>query len=623
MQKDLTSKISLKEHFNNIKKILKVLHELDKYYFIVAIIFTTLHISISYISLILSAYILNSIEIGRNFKETFIMVFYIIIGTLILKIIENLIWNNLEVRKEKMYNFYSCMVQTKMLSMDFSRIDSPELKTLQDRIHRDSNWGAGLYSVLWQVEKAMNLTADIIGAVVVGFPVIINIFQVKEYKIFVMFIVILFFTLVKVKLNVYFKKKIDCFMFDEIKEEDREEVSTFSWSFAGGEGFTYDNGKDVRIYNAYDLFKRWTIEPMKSKKYRDSLKDVTIGEVGTAVTDDMLSTIIEAFSYISVVILALSGEISVGNVLKFINCLTRFMKCICLSLVCLVPSFAMEARKQMSTLEFLELEDEMYKGKLPLEKRSDNQYQIEFKNVSFKYPGTENYALKNFSLKLKIGEKLAIVGMNGSGKTTMIKLLCRLYDPTEGEILLNGVNIQKFKQDEYSKLFSVVFQDYVLFPYRLAENVAIDINYDAEKVKDCLIKADFGERLVELENNIETYITKGYDDSGVEFSGGEQQKIAIARAIYKEAPFILLDEPTAALDPLSEYEIYSNFDKIIGNKTAIYISHRLSACRFCKKIAVFHEGALVQLGSHDELVKEKDGKYFEMWNAQAKYYQIV
>ena len=262
----------------------------------------------------------------------------------------------------------------------------------------------------------------------------------------------------------------------------------------------------------------------------------------------------------------------------------------------------------------------MYKVKLPVEKRSDNMYQIEFKNVSFKYPGTESYALKNFSLTLKIGEKLAIVGMNGSGKTTMIKLLCRLYDPDEGEILLNGVDIRKFRQDEYSRLFSVVFQDYQLFSFMLAENVAVSESFDSDRVVSCLKQAGFDERLKGLKDGIESYLYKDFEDNGIEISGGEPQKIAIARAVYKDAPFILMDEPTAALDPISEYEIYSGFDRMVGDKTAIYISHRLSSCRFCEKIAVFHEGELIQTGTHDELLQDKSGKYFEMWNAQAKYY---
>ena len=175
----------------------------------------------------------------------------------------------------------------------------------------------------------------------------------------------------------------------------------------------------------------------------------------------------------------------------------------------------------------------MYQGSLTVEKRDDNEYYVEFRNVSFKYPNTEAYVLKNVNLKFKIGEKLAIVGMNGSGKTTFIKLLCRLYDPTEGEILLNGVNIQKYDYDEYMSVFSVVFQDFSLFSFKIGEVVASSKTFDENKVRECLVKANFGDRLHEMPEGIHTYLYKGYDQSGIEISGGEAQKIALARALIK------------------------------------------------------------------------------------------
>ena len=391
------------------------------------------------------------------------------------------------------------------------------------------------------------------------------------------------------------------------------------WYFA--EDFPYQNGKDIRIYDGTELVKAWTSDVLKRKVVRDNaLKYGSLGEGGYAFCRNMLRGAVEGAAYLIVGILAIAGAMSIGSVVRLAGCLRNFMYGF-VELICSLDDLGMRAHQQVSTFEFFELEDEMYKGRLPMEKRSDNQYQIEFRDVSFKYPGSQVYALKNFSMKLKIGEKLAIVGMNGSGKTTMIKLLCRLYDPDEGEILLNGVNIKKFKQEEYSTLFSVVFQDYNLFPFKLGQNVALDTHYDVEKVEKCLRDAGFGDRLQEMPEGLDTYLYTDYDDSGVQISGGEAQKIALARAIYKDSPFILLDEPTAALDPLSEYEIYTHFDQIVGSKTAIYISHRLSSCRFCGKIAVFHEGRLVQLGSHKELVADTEGKYYEMWNAQAQYYR--
>ncbi len=202
----------------------------------------------------------------------------------------------------------------------------------------------------------------------------------------------------------------------------------------------------------------------------------------------------------------------------------------------------------------------------------------------------------------------------------MIKLLCRLYDPTEGEIRLNGVDVRKFDYREYMELFSVVFQDFSTFDFSVAENVAVSSEYDDDQVRDCLERAGFGERLEMLEQGISTYVGEQYDD-GVKLSGGEKQKIAIARALYRDSPFILLDEPTAALDPVAEFEIYSAFNQMVGTKTAVYISHRLSSCRFCEDIVVFDGGEIVQRGSHEKLMEKEDGLYHQMWTAQAQYYR--
>ncbi|MBO5078386.1 MAG: ABC transporter ATP-binding protein [Oscillospiraceae bacterium] len=223
-------------------------------------------------------------------------------------------------------------------------------------------------------------------------------------------------------------------------------------------------------------------------------------------------------------------------------------------------------------------------------------------------------------MKFKVGKRLAIVVENGSGKTTYIKLLCRLYDPQEGQILLNGIDIRKYRYDDYMNIFSVVFQDFQLICQPLGANVAGGMEYDRARVHKALIDAGFGDRLATMEKGLDTMLYKDLSEDGVDVSGGEAQKIAIARALYKDAPFIILDEPTAALDPIAEAEIYSKFNDIAGDKTAIYISHRLSSCKFCDEIAVFHEGAVIQHGTHAELVADVSGKYHELWNAQAQYY---
>lgn len=203
----------------------------------------------------------------------------------------------------------------------------------------------------------------------------------------------------------------------------------------------------------------------------------------------------------------------------------------------------------------------------------------------------------------------------------MIKLLCGFYQPQEGYITLNGIKIEDYKRDAYLELFSVVFQDFKVFAFPIGENVAASVYYDEMRVWDALKTAGLNEKAESLPNKLEQYLYKNVDVEGMDISGGEEQKLAIARAFYKDAPFIIFDEPTAALDPIAESEIYTKFNQIVGKKAAIFISHRLSSCRFCERIFVFDEGKIVQRGTHDDLLKDSNGKYYELWNAQAQYYQ--
>ena len=250
---------------------------------------------------------------------------------------------------------------------------------------------------------------------------------------------------------------------------------------------------------------------------------------------------------------------------------------------------------------------------------ADAGYEIEFRNVSFRYPGAAEYALKNVSFRFRAGETLAVVGRNGSGKTTFIKLLCRLYQPTEGEIFLNGTDIRTFDEREYRALFGVVFQDFSLPALPLGQNVAAAAEYDRERAEDCLVRAGFGERLSGMRDGTETYLSGEFSPDGTALSGGEAQKLALARALYRDAPFLVLDEPTAALDPVSEYELYRDFSRAVGAQGALLISHRLTSCRFCDRIAVFSDGGIVSVGTHDALVSVP-GEYRTLWEAQAQYY---
>ena len=330
------------------------------------------------------------------------------------------------------------------------------------------------------------------------------------------------------------------------------------------------------------------------------------------------SAIFTGCVYIFACLKAWGGAFGIGSVTQYVGAATALAGNVAMFLET-VNFISANAPFMEDTFRLLDTPNAMYQGSLTTEKRSDRQYHVEFRDVSFRYPGTENWALRHVNMKFKVGSRLAIVGENGSGKTTFIKLLCRLYDPQEGQILLNGIDIRKYNYRDYMEIFSVVFQDFQLLPQSLGANVAGSGSYDRERVKKALVDAGFEERMSAMPQGLDTQLYKDFAENGVEVSGGEAQKIAIARALYKDAPFIILDEPTAALDPMAEAEIYGKFNDIVTDKTAIYISHRLSSCKFCDEIAVFDRGQVVQQGTHDGLV-EAEGKYRELWNAQAQYY---
>ncbi|MCI7500039.1 MAG: ABC transporter ATP-binding protein/permease [Oscillospiraceae bacterium] len=268
---------------------------------------------------------------------------------------------------------------------------------------------------------------------------------------------------------------------------------------------------------------------------------------------------------------------------------------------------------------FMDIPCDSGKDTIPVPKA--DKYVFTFENVSFKYKGQEKYALKNLNITIAAGEKLAVVGLNGAGKSTFIKLLLRLYDVTEGRILMNGTDISRFDRAEYYRLFSPAFQDVTVFAFPMAENVSMSPpnETDREKAEKCVREAGLGDKMDKLEKGIDTELLKVLYDDGVDLSGGEKQKLALARALYKGSDIIVLDEPTAALDALAEYRLYKSFNGLVGNRTAVYISHRLSSTRFCDKVAMFKDGEMTETGTHEELMA-KNGDYAEMFRVQAQYY---
>lgn len=340
----------------------------------------------------------------------------------------------------------------------------------------------------------------------------------------------------------------------------------------------------------------------------------------SAITDGknaLLSLLSNFAAYLVIGARALYGVLPIGDVLLYAGSVTRAMSDLQTFLA--TGSEFDYINSYLSTYEdFIAQPSMAYDGTLPIEKRNDGQYEFAFHDVSFSYPGTNIPVLEHVTLSFAVGEKTALVGRNGAGKTTLIKLLCRLYEPTSGYITLNGIDIRKYSYKEYTQAFSVVFQDFHLFSLPLDENIAAGTEIDEAALQSSLAKVGLTDRVQQLPQGVRTRLYNN-NGSGVDLSGGEAQRTAIARALYKDAPFVILDEPTAALDPIAEAEIYEQFSQMTAGKTAVYISHRMSSCKFCDRIIVLDHGRIAEDGTHDTLLANH-GIYANLYETQAQYY---
>ncbi len=554
-----------------------------------------------YIEILLSAFVLDSLTAGRGAGEIIPTVLWALLGWVICKasgeITNQIVWT----RENHLRGLFLAMRNEKTLSMDYESLNSPRVTELRDRMMRDDMYGWGLvgcygaFSLL--LANALNLAASAaIAAAMLSFG-----WETAVYIVLTVALIV-----ITAVLNGKFMKK------EQETEDSYQNVRSYSSFYLWGGELDYKMGKDIRIYKAQPMIEKAVEEDEEERTGRRKFVRI---QCGSAVFNSLSGTLLQGSSYIYVLLCAVKGAVSVGTAVKYASALYRFWGAAS-SVFNNYSELLLLGKRLDDTLRFLEI-DSADEGR---ELLKEDEYEVEFKDVSFTYPGSGKKALDNVSCKLRTGEKTAVVGLNGSGKTTFIKLLCRLYHPSEGEILLNGVNIEEYSFEEYVKLMSVVFQDFNLFSFTIDENVSADEKGDSKRVREVLETAGFKERFDSLEKAGKTVLYKNFYNDGIDISGGEAQKIALARALYKNAPFMILDEPTAALDPIAEYEIYSRFNSFTGGKCAVYISHRLSSCVFCDRVLVFKDGEIAERGTHRELL-EKKGLYYRMWEAQAEYYR--
>lgn len=379
-------------------------------------------------------------------------------------------------------------------------------------------------------------------------------------------------------------------------------------------------GKDVRLYRIANWF---------SKLFFKSLENLIIWKnkiqfrwFGVGGLQGVLNFVRDAIAYAYLIIRVLDGKITVADFTMFFGAVTGFSVWMN-EMILQIGELIRISLECNDYRDFIEMPDHLRKsGGRPTEIKADTPCEIDFEHVTFCYPGSKDAALQDVSFHINAGEKIALVGINGAGKTTCVKLLCSLYRPTSGMIRINGIDVSEFNRDDYFTFFSAVFQEANYLPYSIAQNVAAcrEPEIDYKRVDQCLEMAGILERVKRLPDGVHSLMNKEVNLDAVNFSGGEFQKLLLARALYKEAPIIVLDEPTAALDPISENELYQKYGELTKNRTSIFISHRLSSTRFCDRILFLENGKIAEEGTHSELMA-LGGSYAKMFEIQSHYYK--
>ncbi|MCF0115346.1 MAG: ABC transporter ATP-binding protein [Erysipelotrichaceae bacterium] len=609
---------SLSLHLRGIKE----LHKVSNTFFPILTIYCIFNAITPYATVFFSAQLLKELAILRRAEVLWRWALMSVIVIGMMAILKALLYRRYITLLNDLYGRKDILFIHKMFDMDFSEMDKQENSDLRSQIQQNENWsGRGLMEVETIYEGFLTGVVGIVSGITLTIGLFTSKVPTAAGKLTLLnnplFIGVFAVMMIGVSIPAGKLTTLKTKAWSQCGEE-----ATFGnrlFSHFGFVGMEKERSVDIRMNDQHRLvepyFKMNTVFGADG-----SIAKMFLGKLGiTSSLGASVATVVTGFIYVFTCLKAWGGAFDVGSITQYVGAASAMATNV-YALTSLKGSMETNTPYLEKTFTFLDIPNGMAQGSLTVDKRVDDKYEVEFKDVSFKYPGSTNWSLRHVNMKFKVGERLAMVGENGSGKTTFIKLLCRLYDPQEGGIYLNGIDIREYKYDEYMNIFSVVFQDFQLISQTLGSNVAGSIHYDKERVYKALKDAGFSERLESMEKGLDTILYKGVFEDGVEISGGEAQKIAIARALYKGAPFIILDEPTAALDPIAEAEIYSKFDEMVTDKTAIYISHRLSSCKFCDEIVVFHEGMIIQQGSHDELVSDKMGKYYELWNAQAQYY---
>lgn len=549
-------------------------------------------------------YVLSFIEDDLLFNTIIMYTVIICLIMMILDVISTTCYNSFEFEYRKTEGYVEKKRMDKLFHTDFKNMESPDFLDYAQRAKTALNRGKGFHGVLYQSRNFIAQgTLMILSAALIG---------IQNLLMMIIFIVISFGI---VKISSFFTKR------DKIKFSDAMAPTWRKMNYLESTTKNFDFAKDIRLFNMSNAFFNQllgvneTYKELNRKHHnRMVLWEVSLGSVlivqkilmYTWLVYNVVTGAYQISDFVLYVGLVSTFHASVG----YVNWIYSNMRTNSLMIN--------DYRNFVDWKEDRETADEKdgYITEINLDK-----FEFRFENVSFKYPGHDNYVLKNVNLTIKNGAKLAVVGVNGAGKTTFIKLMMKLYEPSEGRILLNDVDIKEYNREEYFKLFSPVFQNVECFAMPIYQNISFaeEDKTDMNKINEVLEQSGLSEKINSYEKGIHTNLLKIFDKEGIDLSGGEKQRLAMARALYKDGKVIILDEPTAALDALAEDRMYREFENMIHGKTAVFISHRLGSTRFCDKIAMFEDGTIVEEGTHEELMA-KNGKYAYMFGIQSQYY---
>lgn len=567
----------------------------DKRYILWRILYQIVHSLIPIVATLMSKYLVDELcgekRLGFLIVYASILVGYTMIATMLS------VFFNMDgfTRRCRVNAEFDSNLHRKLYEADFENLENPEFLDMQEKAKKF------LYCDRHGFGYVLDCALDSIGHLItlIGIAAIILTLNIWIIAVFIAL------TWIGTLAEGHAKKSAMKLSEDIIRDQR-------GWSYFAGlfEDFSY--GKELRLNSLGNLLLEKERRFFVAANY--NLKKQNDGFIQSGTICAVLTFIQQCIAYGYLIYNAVSGQITIGAFTMYTSAVTIFASSLKNIMNALIEIQAYDM--YYTDLDrYLSIPATLKHGNAPL----PTEHTIEFRHVSFRYPGQSGYALKDINITIPVGQKLSVVGENGAGKTTFVKLLARIYAPSEGEILLGGVNIGELDYEKYMSLISAVFQDYKLFSFSLKENVTLSLPVDEQRVKDTLFSVGLGNKIHQLKNGIHTAVYKTFDEEGFEPSGGEGQKIALARALYKDSPIVILDEPTAALDPYAEFEIYQHFHDLVHEKTAIFISHRLSSARFSDRVAVFERGRIIEYGTHDELM-DRHGKYAELFGMQAQFY---